>query len=358
MIRALLSGQHLEPEAAAWAMGQVLAGQATDAQTAGFAIALRAKGETADEVQAMVEVMLAHAQVVPGQPDVLDVVGTGGDHSNTVNISTMAALVAVACGARVVKHGNRAVSSQTGTADVLEELGVVIELPPAAVRRCADEAGIGFAFAPVHHPAMRHAAQARRDLGVPTVFNILGPLTNPARARAALIGCADAGRAPVMASVLAGRGVRALVVRGDDGLDEVSTVTTTSVWDASTMGAVATEVVDPSALGVQPARPELLVGGDRGRNAALLRMAIGADPVGAEDAERIEAIRDAVALNAAVALVAWDAANEAALVTEGRDSVVARASAHVDRTRQALACGAAAEVLQRWVQVSRASAAS
>ena len=281
VLSQLLSGTDLVDSDAAWAMGQILSGDATAAQIAGFVVALKAKGETPQEVNALVSVMLAHARLLDLGVDapnvVLDVVGTGGDRSNTVNISTMAAIVCAAAGAPIVKHGNRAASSSTGTADVLEELGVAIDLEPTGVAACVHRAGIGFCFAPTHHPAMRHAGPSRRELGVPTVFNILGPLTNPGGAQAALIGCASPAMAPVMADVLCRRGVRALVVRGDDGLDEISTTSTTQVWDV-TAGSVRRATIDPADHGIAMADPELLRGGDRVRNADLLRKALGGCP--------------------------------------------------------------------------------
>ena len=263
-------------------------------------VALRAKGETADEVGGLVTAMLRHAVRVEGAGTVLDVVGTGGDRAHTVNISTMAAIVAAAAGARVVKHGNRAATSKTGTADVLEELGVVITLPADRVVPCLQRAGIAFCFAPTFHPAMRHAAVPRRELGVPTVFNVLGPLANPAEPAAALVGCADRRLAPVMAGVLAARGVRALVVRGDDGLDEITTATTTTVWDTRPGdGSVVETRLDPAGLGIAAPAPGALQGGEAAENAAVLRAVMRGEP---------GPVRDAVLLNAAAALAAWDAA--------------------------------------------------
>lgn len=342
VLRTLLAGTDLTPEVSAWAMDTLLRGEASDAQIAGFVTALRAKGESPAEVDVFVERMLAQARLVDHDGVALDIVGTGGDHSHSVNISTMASLVAAAAGAQVVKHGNRAASSSTGTADVLEELGVQIGLEPAEVARCVNEVGIGFCFAPMHHPAMRFVASARRDLGVPTVFNLLGPLANPGRAQAALVGCADTARAPLMASVLRRRGVSALVVRGDDGLDEISTVTTTQVWDA-TGSSVERAVIDPSALGIAPVAAELLVGGQPARNAELLRAALGG-LVDGPDAERAAAIGDVVALNAAAALVAYDAAR--GLRASG--DLMEQIAAHLSVVREILATGAALPLLGRW----------
>jgi anthranilate phosphoribosyltransferase len=224
---ALLRGEELATADTAWAMGEIMAGNATPVQIAGFAMALRAKGETPAELAGLVEAMLASATPVE-LPDkvrtsAVDIVGTGGDRANTVNISTMAAVVTAAAGVTVVKHGNRSASSTTGTADLLEHFGIPLDLGPEGVAHTVSEAGIGFCFAARYHPGMRHAAVTRRELGVPTFFNVLGPLTNPARPTAAMVGCFDQRMAPVMAAVFAGRGDSALVVRGEDGLDEFTT---------------------------------------------------------------------------------------------------------------------------------------
>ncbi len=348
----LTAGDDLDPDAAAWAMTSILTGEATSAQIAAFVTALRAKGETSAEVDALVSVMLEHARLLDLGPDapevVLDVVGTGGDHSHSVNISTMSALVCAAAGVPVVKHGNRAASSSTGTADVLEELGVVIDLEPDDVVTSLRGAGIAFCFAPVHHPAMRFAGPTRKELGVPTVFNILGPLTNPAGAGAALIGAASAVLAPVMADVLLRRGVRALVVRGEDGLDEISTSGPTRVWDA-TGDTVIETVINAEDLGVRRADPNLLRGGDRGRNAALLRKTLGPQATpGDDDDARVAAIRDAVAVNAAAALVAYDAATGGSVDLP----LLERIREQLDRARLLIDSGAGLVTLDRWIAVT------
>lgn len=357
LLARLLAGQDLSPAEAAWAMEQVLTGAATSAQLAAFVVALRAKGESAAEVDALVGVMLEHARLLDfgpgGAPVALDVVGTGGDGAHTVNISTMSALVCAAAGAPVIKHGNRAASSSTGTADVLEQLGVVIDLGPDRVVESVRRAGIGFCFAQTHHPAMRHAGPTRRELGVPTVFNILGPLTNPGSAQAALIGCANPVLAPVMADVLHRRGVRALVVRGEDGLDEISTAAPTRVWDVTT-GPVVAGVLDAVDLGVTRTDPELLRGGDSARNADLLVAALGADTPAGPDADRVVAIRDAVAINAAAAMAAHAAAVSAAAGHEpdGRD-LTTRVGDQLSLVRGVMAAGAALDVLTGWVAVTQ-----
>ena len=334
VLSTLLSGRDLAPVDARWAMGQVMDGDATPAHVAGFAIALRAKGEAAAEVGALVEVMLERARGVDVAGVVVDTCGTGGDRAQTVNISTMAALVVAGAGVRVVKHGNRAASSACGTADVLEALGVVIDLPPDAVGRCAAEAGIAFCFAPVFHPALRHAAAPRRELGVATVFNFLGPLCNPARPSAQTVGVFDARMAGVMAQVLADRGTSALVFRGDDGLDELTTATTSHVWSVRD-GQVREWELDPARLGVARAEADALRGGDAAHNADVVRRVVAGET---------GPVRDAVLLNAAAAIAAADpggSSDEQALA----DGLV-RAAAAVDS-------GAAAAALDAWVSVSR-----
>jgi anthranilate phosphoribosyltransferase len=350
VLSRLLAGVDLSHDEASWAMTEILSGNATPSQIGGFAMALRAKGESAVEVAAFVDVMLAHALVVvrPDGPDiVLDVVGTGGDQSGSVNISTMAALVCATLGAPIVKHGNRAASSQTGTADVLEELGVAIDLSPEAVAQCVREAGFGFCFAPNHHPSLRYAGPSRRELGVPTVFNILGPLTNPGLASTALVGCANPVLAPVMADVLHRRGVSAIVVRSDDGWDEISTCAATTAWDAT--GSQVREVrINPPELGIELVDRELLRGGDRTRNAWLLRLALGGGEVSGDDAAAVRAIREVVALNAATAMVAFQAAGQTATAP-----LLDRIAAQLPATREVLASGHAVALLENWAQLTR-----
>jgi anthranilate phosphoribosyltransferase len=357
VLAALASGNDLTPDQAAWAMEQVLGGSASPAQFGAFVMGLRAKGETADEVEALVTTMLSRARLLDfgaeGAPVALDAVGTGGDQAHTVNISTMTTLVCAAAGVPMVKHGNRAASSSTGSADVLEYLGVVIDLEPEQVVESIRGAGIGFCFAQVHHPALRHAGPWRRELGVPTVFNILGPLTNPGSVSAALIGSASLALAPVMADVLLRRGVRALVVRGEDGLDEISTSAPTRVWDA-TGDIVRETTLDPMDLGIPRTPAALLAGGDSARNADLLIAALDGSAPQGPDADRVAAIRDAVAMNAAAALAAYAAA------TPGGDpganagiDLTARVAEHVPTVRAILQEGAAVDVLRRWAEVTQ-----
>jgi anthranilate phosphoribosyltransferase len=338
VLAALVRGESLPTDIARWAMDEVMSGEATPVQVAGFAVALRAKGETPEELTGLVEAMLAHAQRVPLTTRAVDTCGTGGDRAHTVNISTMAALVVRGAGAIVVKHGNRAASSACGSADLLEALGVAVDLPAASVARCIEDIGIGFCFAPVFHPALRHAATSRRELGIPTVFNFLGPLTNPAQPPAQAVGVADARMAPTMAGVLAARGASALVFRGDDGLDELSTAAPSQVWVVAG-GEVRTERLDPSALGIAPASAEALRGADAAHNADVTRSFLAGEP---------GAIRDAVLLNAAAALVAYEGV--------GPGPVGEQVAAMLPRAAQAVHSGAAAAVLDRWVSVSRALA--
>ncbi len=334
-----MSGRDIALEDAAWAMDQVFSAEASPAQLAGFLVALRAKGETAAEISGMADAMLAHALRVEVPVRAVDVVGTGGDQAHTVNISTMAALVVAASGVPVVKHGGRAASSQAGTADVLEQLGVAIELTPDAVAACVRELGIGFCFAQAFHPAMRYAGGVRRELGVPTAMNVLGPLSNPAQPDAGLIGCADRRMAPIMAEVFARRGKSVLVVRGDDGLDELTTTTTSSVWTTGG-GTVREATLDPAALGVRPATREDLRGGTAAQNADVVRGLLAGKP---------GPVRDAVLLNAAGAIAAHDGVDASVDPSAGLETAV---SAALARAAAAIDSGAGADLLTRWADVS------
>lgn len=330
VLSALIGRRHLSAEQTAWAMGEILSGEATPAQIAGFAVALRAKGETVDEVEGLVRAMYDHATPLTVSGRVLDIVGTGGDRAMTVNISTMSAIVAAGAGVPVVKHGNRAASSKSGSADVLESLGVRLDLPADLVQRVGEEVGITFCFAAAFHPALRHAAVARRELGVGTTFNFLGPLAHPAKPAAQAIGCADSAMAPVMAGVFARRGVDAWVFRGDDGLDELTTTTTSHLWAVSA-GEVTTHVVDPAELGVPRGTAEQLRGGDAAFNAEVVRRLVAGEH---------GAVRDAVVLNAGAALAVHAA--EAGSVEE-------RLARGIGRACEALDSGRARQVLDRWV---------
>ncbi len=333
VLSALVQRRELTGEQSRWAMGEILAGAATPAQIAAWAIALRAKGETVEEMVGISAAMLdaAHAISVPGR--LLDVVGTGGDRSMSVNISTMSAIVAAGAGATVVKHGNRSASSESGSADVLEALGVRLDLTPARVAEVAVEAGITFCFAAAFHPAMRHAAVARRELAIATTFNVLGPLANPTKPHAQAIGCADLRMAPVMAGVFAQRGVDAWVFRGDDGLDELTTTTTSQVWAAHD-GKVTRTVIDPRSHGLAVATSEDLRGGSPAHNADVVRRLVAGEQ---------GPVRDAVVLNAGAAL---------AVYAGGDAPVHDRLATGMVQAAQAIDSGAAAAVLDRWIAAS------
>ncbi|GAA3361550.1 anthranilate phosphoribosyltransferase [Saccharopolyspora gregorii] len=330
----LVAGNDLSAEDTAWAMDLVMTGAATPARVAAFVVALRAKGETAAEVRGMADTMLAHSLPLEVDRRAVDVVGTGGDRSGSVNISTMTAIVLASCGAVVVKHGNRAASSKCGTADVLETLGVTIDLPAEGVRDCVAEVGIGFCFAPVFHPAMKFAAGARREIGIPTAFNVLGPLTNPARPSSGLIGCADQRMAPVMAEVFAARGSSVLLVSGDDGMDEITTTSTTTCWVVGD-GQVRRERIVPEDLGVPRTTPEALRGGDAEVNAEVVRRLLAGDR---------GPVRDAVVLNTAGALAAHDGIGE---------DLDVQLRAGIARAERAIDSGAAADLLTRWAAFGR-----
>ncbi|GAB3082481.1 anthranilate phosphoribosyltransferase [Nocardioides zeae] len=340
VLSALVARRDLAPEQAGWAMSEILAGEATPVQVAGFAVALRSKGESIDEVTGLAEAMIAAGTplTVPGR--LLDVVGTGGDRSMSVNISSMSAIVAAGAGARVVKHGNRSASSKSGSADVLEALGVRLDLPARRVGELAEEVGITFCFAAAFHPAMRHAAVARRELGIGTTFNFLGPLTNPARPAAQAIGCADPAMAPVMAGVFARRGVDAWVFRGDDGLDELTTTTTSAVWVVSG-GEVSEQRIDPADLGIARATTEDLRGGDVSYNAAVVRRLLAGDH---------GPVRDAVLLNAGAALAVHGLDDPAAAGLPVEEQL----ARGVRRAADAIDSGAAEATLAKWVEASAA----
>jgi anthranilate phosphoribosyltransferase len=339
LLTILLRGDELSTEDTAWAMGEIMSGSATGVQIASFAIALRAKGETPAEIAGMVEAMLAVAARVnlpeATRTSALDVVGTGGDRAHTVNISTMAAIVVAGTGVPVIKHGNRAATSSCGAADLLETLGLPLDLGPEAVATCVAEAGIGFCFAPRFHPGLRHAAVPRREMGVPTAFNFLGPLCNPAQPTASAVGCADPRMAPVMAAVFARRGDSVLLVRGEDGLDEFTTVAPTRVWVVNG-GEVRETILDAADLGVPRARVEDLRGADAAYNADVARRLLSGET---------GPVRDAVLVNAAAALTARAGAG---------DDLAGTMRAGLDRAAAAIDSGAAAKALDHWITTAQA----
>jgi anthranilate phosphoribosyltransferase len=341
VLSELVAGRDLNPRAAAWAMDQILAGEATQVQIAGFAIALRAKGETVTELTALADAMLGRATPVTLDTDAVDVVGSGGDRANTVNVSTMAAIVTAAMGIPVVKHGNRAASSACGTADCLETLGVALDVPPEAQASVLAKTRIVFMFAPLYHPSLRFAGAPRRELGVPTTFNFLGPLANPARPVAQAIGCADARMAPLMAGVIAARGHRGIVFHGADGLDELTTTTDSQVWIVRN-GQVAKGSLDPADLGLARAVPSDLVGGAPEHNAQVVRDLVA----GAKGP-----VRDIVLLNAAAAALAFAGADPATPLAPQLAPKLVQAAEAIDS-------GAASALLQDWVAASQAARAA
>lgn len=349
VLEALLAGESLNAPTTQWVMAEVLTGGAPPANTAAFLVALRAKGETAAEVSGLVAAMMHASVPLDVEGPVVDTCGTGGDRAHTVNISTMAAVVAAAAGARVAKHGNRAASSQSGSADMLEALGVVIDLPAASAAEAGQRLGITFCFAPVFHPAMRHIGPIRRELGIRTVFNVLGPLANPARPAAQVLGVPNEKIGELMAGVLHERGTRALVVHGSDGLDELTVYGPSTIWDLT--GTTPQRVtLDPQDLGISPPPPDALKGGTAARNAQIFRAVLDhpADP-------ELRGIADAVVLNAAAALVAYAAAGGALPVALPPTSapLLDRMRAALPAARDALTSGAARELLDRWVATSQ-----
>ncbi|MCB8906631.1 MULTISPECIES: anthranilate phosphoribosyltransferase [unclassified Streptomyces] len=335
VLDGLLSGRDQSAEDTAWAMDRILRGEATDAQIAGFVVALRAKGETVEEITGLVRTMYEHANTIEVPGATVDIVGTGGDGAKTVNISTMSAIVVAGTGAKVVKHGNRAASSASGASDVLEKLGVNLNLTPKRVVEVAEEAGITFCFAVKFHPALRHVATARKELGIRTVFNFLGPLTNPARVRSQATGVADARVAPIVAGVLAERGSSALVFRGDDGLDELTTTATSRVWVVRD-GSVREEAFDPRDVGIDLVPVEALRGADASYNADVARRLLAGET---------GPVRDAVLLNSAAALTA---------LAPGDGTLVEQIRAGIEKAAEAIDSGEARRALERWVAASNA----
>ncbi|MEV8093524.1 anthranilate phosphoribosyltransferase [Kitasatospora sp. NPDC085879] len=334
VLSALLRGENLAEADTSWAMDQIMSGEASPVQVAGFMVALRAKGETVEEIAGLVDAMYAHAEPLHIPGPAVDIVGTGGDRAKTVNISTMSAIVAAAAGAKVVKHGNRASSSASGSSDVLEKLGVSLDLGARRVAEVAEEVGLTFCFAAKFHPAMRHAATARAGLGVPTAFNILGPLTNPAKVTSHAVGCFDTRLAGLIAGVFARRGASALVFRGDDGLDELTVCTTSHVWIVKN-GAVTETSFDPRDVGIELAGIEALRGADAEHNAGVARRVFAGER---------GPVRDAVLLNTAAALAAIDLTD--APLTEQLAAGIERAAAAIDS-------GTAEATLKRWAEATQ-----
>lgn len=340
ILTTLLADEDLSVSESTWAMRQVMQGQATPSQLAAFLIALRAKGETVDEIVGFRDAILEAAVPLPVPADVLDIVGTGGDRYGTVNVSTTAAVIIAATGVPVVKHGNRAASSKSGSSDVLAALGVDLTRSPERVAEVLGEVGITFAFASAFHPGFRHAGPTRAELGVPTVFNFLGPLCNPARAEANAVGVAHLDRVPLITGVFQTRGATALVFRGDDGMDELTTTGHSRVWEVS-RGDVREHDLDPRDLGLPRAEISDLLGGDAEHNAGIIRRVLRGET---------GPVRDIVLLNAAAGIVSYRLFRDAA---ELQTPFLDRLASALAEVAAAVDSGAAAAKLDAWVAASR-----
>lgn len=338
----LLRKDDLERAEADWAMTQIMAGDASDSQVGAFMLALRSKGESSTELAGLVDVMLRNAVILDTGNQAVDIVGTGGDMVGTVNISSMAAILSAAAGVPVMKHGSRSASGKTGSSEMLEVLGIRLDLSPERVADIFHEVGITFFFAPVFHPAMRYVAPIRRELGIPTTFNFLGPLANPAQPIATSLGVADETVAPLMAAEMAARGRSALVFRGADGLDELTTTGISRIWQVSG-GEVFESIFDPKSLGIRTSSLEDLLGGDPQHNAHVTK-SLFETPVDGP-------VADVVKLNAAAGLVAFELAKDSSVVSTELDSRLADA---FQRVTVALESGAAAEKLSQWMAATQA----
>ncbi|MBF4577373.1 anthranilate phosphoribosyltransferase [Frondihabitans sp. VKM Ac-2883] len=341
LLDSLLEGNDLSIADATWAMERVMVGEATDSQLAAFLIALRAKGETVDEIVGFRDAILAHALPLAVDTMGVDIVGTGGDRFGTVNVSTMASIVVASAGVPVIKHGNRAASSSSGSSDVLSALGIDLDRDPARVAAVLGEVGITFAYAAAFHPGFKHAAATRREIGVPTVFNFLGPLTNPARPEASAVGVANASKVNLVVGVFQTRGATALVFRGDDGLDELTTTGHSHIWEISG-GSVTEHDLDPLELGIPRSRIDDLLGGDPEHNAEVARRTLAGER---------GAVRDIVLLNAAAGLVSFRLAQDPAQ----RDRPIAeRFREQLVVAADAVDSGRATAKLAEWVAATRA----
>ncbi len=342
LLGTLVEGSDLSISEATWAMRSVMAGEATAAQLAGLLVALRIKGETVDEIVGFRDAVLENALPLDVDPMALDIVGTGGDpYGAVLNISSVAAIVAAASGVPVIKHGNRGASSASGSSDLLSALGLDISVPPERVAAILGESGITFAFAGLFHPGFRHAGPTRKELGISTLFNILGPLCNPARPAASAVGVASLDRVPLVVGVFQSRDATALVYRGDDGIDKLTTTGHSHVWEVS-RGSVTEHDLDPLDLGIARAPIEALLGRDADYNAGIARAVL---------AGQAGPARDIVLLNAAAGLVAFDLANDPALV---REPFVERLAKKMAVAAESIDSGAATATLQRWIAATNA----
>lgn len=339
VLSVLVGGHNLTQGQASWAMSEIMHGRASLAQMGAFMMALRTKRETVQELTGLVDVMLDNAVKLETGSDALDIVGTGGDLVGTVNISSMASIVAAAAGVPVLKHGSRSASGKTGSSEMLEELGIKLDLSPSQVAKVFAKEGITFFFAPVFHPAMRHVAPARKELGVPTTFNFLGPLANPAQPIATALGVADAEIAPLMAAELATRGRTALVFRSNDGLDELSTTSDNAIWQVS-KGAIETFTFDAREIGIERVSVDALLGGDARHNAQIAKKLFSG-----EEFQNSKAISDIVCLNAAVGITAYDLAKDS---KESETEINQRLSVAFSKAQTALTSGAALAKTKHW----------
>ena len=344
ILTSLLAGEDLQRTEASWAMSQIMSGEATPAQIGAFMLALRSKGETVEELAGLVDVMLENAVLLQTGSDAVDIVGTGGDLVGTVNISSMASILTAASGVPVLKHGSRSASGKTGSSEMLEVLGIRLDLSPQQVTEVFKKVGITFFFAPVFHPAMRHVAPIRKELAIPTTFNFLGPLANPAQPIATALGVADAKIAPLMAQELAQRGRAALVFRSEDGLDELSTTAEARIWQVSG-GEVSEHLLNAQDLGLSRVTQQVLIGGDAKHNAEVAAKLFAGD-----EFENSSAIRDVVMLNAAAGIAAYELAKNPDLASR---SIQSRLSDAMARAETALSSGEAAKKLSAWSQATQ-----
>jgi anthranilate phosphoribosyltransferase len=345
LLGKLLEKGNLDRAEASWAMGQIMAGEASEAQMGAFMLALRSKGETVDELAGLVDVMLQHSVILDTGSHAVDIVGTGGDLVGTVNISSMSSIVAAAAGVPVMKHGSRSASGKTGSSEMLEVLGIRLDISPERVAEIFKEIGLTFFFAPVFHPAMRFVAPVRKQLGVPTTFNFLGPLANPAQPVATSLGVANRQIAPLMAAEMAVRGRNALVFRGSDGLDELTTTGNSEIWLVQG-GAVREFTLNPADFGLKTAAIQNLLGGDPQHNAQVTRSLFAGDQTG-----DLSYIREVVALNAAGGLVAFSLSD---VRIETQDQLNAAFAQALEKTFAAIDSGAAANKLSQWISATQA----
>lgn len=336
LLTNLLEGRNLTISEASWSMRQIMEGVASPAQLGAFLVALKAKGETVAEIVGFRDAVLEHARPLALDPMAIDIVGTGGDRFGTVNVSTMASIVAAASGTPVIKHGNRAATSLAGSSDVLEALGIRLDLNGQRVEEVFAEVGITFVYAAHFHPGFRHAALVRGEIGIPTVFNFLGPLCNPARCEANAVGVADASKIPLFVGVFQTRGATALVFRGDDGLDELTTTGHSHIWEVS-RGAVTEHDLDPLELGIPHANLDDLLGADPQHNARVARAVLAGEK---------GPVRDIVLLNAAAGLVSYALAQDP---SEVQKSIVSRFKQKLAVAADAIDSGAALQKLDDWV---------